>query len=53
MHGYHRVVPLALEAGMRWLFQETYNEAETAKRKKGFVGRYREGRGKFRNHGIR
>lgn len=31
-----------LEAGMRWLFQETYNEAETAKRKKGFVKQYRE-----------
>jgi radical SAM superfamily enzyme YgiQ (UPF0313 family) len=33
-----------LEAGMRWLFQETYNEAETARRKKGFVGQYREGK---------
>lgn len=33
-----------LEAGMRWLFRETYGEDETAKRKKGFVRQYREGR---------
>jgi len=30
-----------LESGLRWLFQETYGDAETARRKRNFVTQYR------------